>query len=71
MSNNTNFSTFPKNKIEALTMLYLENQDLSNLKPEEVLSMYNDVYDKICSKDHKIKTKENEESLKNLDIFSF
>lgn len=40
-------STFPSNKTTALTMLYLENQDLSNLTPEELLDKYDEVYDKI------------------------
>ena len=39
--------SFPDNKFEALTMLYLQNQDLSGLTPEELLEKYYDVYGKI------------------------
>lgn len=35
MSENVILNAFPKTKSEALTMLYLQNQDLSNITPEE------------------------------------
>lgn len=31
---------FPMNKVEALTMLYLQNQDLKNTTPEQLATMY-------------------------------
>lgn len=40
-------STFPATKLEALTMLYLENQDLSSLTPEKLLDLYDETYEKI------------------------
>lgn len=40
---------FPSNKFEALAMLYLENQDLSDLSPSELLAKYNEVYEEIKS----------------------
>lgn len=40
-------STFPTSKISALTMLYLERQDLSKLTPEELLDKYDEIYDRI------------------------
>ena len=40
-------NTFPSSKISALTMLYLKNQDLSNLTPEELLDKYDEIYDRI------------------------
>lgn len=43
----TPFNAFPNNKQSALTMLYLQNQDLSNLSPEELLDKYDEVYDKL------------------------
>ncbi|WP_157454950.1 hypothetical protein [Carnobacterium maltaromaticum] len=43
----TNLKTFPKNKYDALTMLFLQNQDLSNLTPEELANKYNEVHAKI------------------------
>lgn len=33
-------SGFPMNKVEALTMLYLQNQDLKNITPEQLATMY-------------------------------
>lgn len=40
-------SSYPRNKEEALTMLYLQNQDLSKLSPEEILDKYMETYRKI------------------------
>lgn len=39
--------TFPENELEALAMLYVQNQDLSGLSPETLLDMYQEAYDKI------------------------
>ena len=41
---------FPSNKFEALTLLYLQQQDLSGLTPEQVLDKYQDAYSKM--RDH-------------------
>lgn len=43
----TKLSTFPSNKLEALTMLYLENQDLSKTTPEELVDVYHETLKKI------------------------
>lgn len=51
MANELNF--FPDNKIDALTMLYLDHQDFSNLTPEELLDMYNDVRERIKNQNTK------------------
>lgn len=50
-----NLSTFPKNKETALTMLYLEKQDISNLSPTELACKYNEVYEEIskCFKENR------------------
>ena len=37
------FQTFPRNRAEALTMLYLQNQDLSACSPEELADKYFEV----------------------------
>lgn len=42
-----NLSSFPKTRIEALTMLYLENQDLYDVTPEELVDMYAATYNTI------------------------
>lgn len=49
MSDSVSLSTFPSNKISALTLLYLQNQDLSSLTPEDLVDKYNEVYEKINS----------------------
>lgn len=41
------FGSFPNNKIAALALLYMQNQDLSNLSPEAVLDKYDEVYKKL------------------------
>lgn len=50
MADNTSFEAFPANKFEALAMLYLQQQNLSGLTPEQLLDKYQDVYSKI--RDH-------------------
>jgi hypothetical protein len=40
MANDVNLSTFPSNRTEALTMLYLQNQDLSDKSPSEIVELY-------------------------------
>ncbi|KXB35755.1 hypothetical protein CYJ27_08070 [Aerococcus christensenii] len=38
---------FPKNKQEALTLLYLQNQDLSTIAPKQLVDKYELVYKEI------------------------
>lgn len=45
----TTFNTFPFDKISALTMFYLEKQDLSSLSPEELLDKYDEIYGKLTA----------------------
>lgn len=40
MANDVELNTFPKNRAEALTMLYLNNQDLSNKSPTDIVKLY-------------------------------
>lgn len=40
MSDAVKLSTFPGTATEALTLLYLQNQDLSKKTPEEIQTMY-------------------------------
>ena len=47
MSDNINLLTFTSDECKALAMLYVQNQDLSGLTPEQILDMYQDAYDKI------------------------
>ena len=50
MSNLTSQS-FPHNKLEALTMLYLQNQDISRMTPVQLLDKYQSVYDELKAYD--------------------
>lgn len=36
--------SYPSDKVEALTMLYLQNQNLKDLTPEELAAKYKDVH---------------------------
>ena len=47
MSDNLNLQTFPSDECKALAMLYVQNQDLTGLTPEQLLDMYHYAYDKI------------------------
>ena len=42
-----NLSSFPANDQEAIAFLYVRNQDLSGLSPEEIYDKYCDTYKKI------------------------
>lgn len=39
--------SFPSDEREALAMLYVQNQDLTDVTPEQLLDMYQDAYNKI------------------------
>lgn len=39
--------TFPSNEIEALAMLYVQRQDLSDVTPSGLLDLYQDAYNEI------------------------
>ncbi|MGE7843771.1 hypothetical protein ACQKNX_23685 [Lysinibacillus sp. NPDC093712] len=43
-------SSFPSNKTAALTMLYLEKQDFSNLTPSQLVDKYDEVYYEITQR---------------------
>lgn len=43
----SDFKTFPSGKFSALSMLYVQSQDLTGKTPEELLDMYDDAYQKI------------------------
>lgn len=44
---NVNLNTFPSTKTEALTMLYLQAQDLTNVTPEELVAMYRETLKRV------------------------
>jgi len=63
MGNDINFSTFPNGTTQALTMLYLQNQDLKDKTPEEIHTLYWQTYYKI---QHDYKNKRQEDFFSKL-----
>lgn len=49
-------SCFPSTRIEALAMLYLQSQDLSNKTPAEIQTLYYETY-RALQDDHREKSK--------------
>lgn len=43
--------SFPSNKLEALTMLYMQKQDLTRLTPYQLLDKYYEIYEQLKSYD--------------------
>lgn len=41
------FKTFPQTKTDALTMLYLQAQDISGKTPEELCALYDETHKRI------------------------
>ena len=54
---NLKLSTFPANSIDALTMLYLENQDLSKKSPSQIFDLYEKTYEEIYQQSKRRKPK--------------
>lgn len=53
--NETTLLTFPSTKAEALALLYVQAQDLSNVTPEELTAMYKDTYDRIIAENKRLR----------------
>ncbi len=49
MSSDVNLSSFPSNRVQALAMLYTQNQDLKGKTPTEIAKIYVSAYDEISS----------------------
>lgn len=47
MSDKPELKNFPSTKAEALTMLYLQSQDLKNYSPEDLVDKYAEVLKRI------------------------
>lgn len=47
MKDDITLNLFPSNRVEALTMLYLQQQDLKDLSPEELIKKYFEVYKEV------------------------
>ncbi len=50
--------TFPTNQSEALAFLYVQNQDLNNKTPEDLVHMYKDALMKIRAEAKKMQDEE-------------
>lgn len=44
---NETFYAFPKDRLEALAMLYVQNQNMGNKSPAEYFEMYQRAYEEI------------------------
>jgi hypothetical protein len=55
MSDNCNLYSFPSNTLEALSMLYMQNQDLKGKSVKEITEIYYDTYYEIRSISTEIK----------------
>lgn len=51
---------FPKNEVDALTMLYVQSQDLSALTPEQLFDLYCSVHSKIEAQNNAKRDKKNQ-----------
>ncbi len=51
-----NLSTFPDSKLEALALLYVQSQNLSDKSPSEILDMYDDAYQELRNHQKKKRT---------------
>lgn len=49
-STNNTVTEFPSNKFEALAMIYMQQQNLSGMSPEQMLDKYQEVYGRM--RDH-------------------
>jgi len=47
MSSDINLSSFPSNRVQALAMLYTQNQDLKGKTPTEIAKIYVSAYEEI------------------------
>jgi|GEM_PF-4123027 len=43
----TNKNSFPSNKVEALTMLLVQQHDISKLTPKELVEKYDEIHEQI------------------------
>ena len=50
MSDSVSLNTFPRNRFDALAILYVQSQDLSGKTPEDLAVMYAEAYVKIKEK---------------------
>lgn len=71
MPNEVSLKAFPSCGQEALAILYLRNQDLTEKTPEEIARMYNDAYGKICAEFKELRKEEKEERRKSHGSMAF
>lgn len=71
MANDVNLKVFPTDKYEALTMLFLQNQDLSGKTPEEIADMCEESWDRIFEEFGVLAKKQKERNAKENSQRSF
>lgn len=70
-SEKVSLSTFPLDRRDALTILYMQNQDLSDKTPEEIADMYDEAWDRISKEFNAIRESKKEERRKTKRNLSF
>lgn len=53
MSDNIHFSSLPVNELQALAILYVQNQDLTGKSPTDIYNLYRTTYDEMCNEKEK------------------
>lgn len=54
---NVSFNSFPATKKEFLAALYVQSQNLSGATPEEIVSMYDDAYEKVDAEFNRLRAR--------------
>lgn len=62
-----NYTVFPQNCSEALALIYVQAQDLSEKEPEDIAVLYNTAVDRINAKFYEMK-KAQQVPLKDLQV---
>lgn len=66
---NVSFKAFPSDRVDALALLYLQNQDLSGKSPEELANIYNEAWCKISQEFKLIRENEVKKRHETRDAF--
>lgn len=57
MNDSVTLSTFPSGKIEAIAMLYVQQQDLSGKTPEEIFDLFEATVEQLRSHQKEVRKK--------------
>lgn len=63
--------SFPRTTYQALAMLYMQNQDISRLTPEELYDEYTNVLNRISQRVQETKDNQDDKADKEQQVFKF